>query len=147
MDDKKTHELDTIINFIEDEKDLNEYITNTISNSINFDFINYLAKLIKEKNISKATIIKLAGIDRTYGYQIFNGRKNPSRDKIIKICIAGKFTIEETNRLLSLGGYTRLYSRDPRDSIIIFSINKGLSTIETDFLLDKYNQIPLNEES
>ena len=147
MDDKKTHELDTIINFIEDEKDLNEYITNTISNSINFDFINYLAKLIKEKNISKATIIKLAGIDRTYGYQIFNGRKNPSRDKIIKICIAGKFTIEETNRLLSLGGYTRLYSRDPRDSIIIFSINKGLSTLETDFLLDKYNQIPLNEES
>ena len=147
MDDKKTHELDTIINFIEDENDLNEYITNTISNSINFDFINYLDKLIKEKNISKATIIKLAGIDRTYGYQIFNGRKNPSRDKIIKICIAGKFTIEETNRLLSLGGYTRLYSRDPRDSIIIFSLNKGLSTIETDFLLDKYNQIPLNEES
>lgn len=147
MDDKKTHELDTIINFIEDEKDLNEYITNTISTNINFNFINYLDKLIKEKNISKANIIKLAGIDRTYGYQIFNGRKNASRDKIIKICIAGKFTIEETNRLLSLGSYTRLYSKNPRDSIIMFSLNKGLSTIETDFLLDKYNQMPLNEES
>lgn len=147
MDDKKTHELDSIINFIENERDLNEYINNTLSKSINFNFIDYLDKLIKEKNISKATIIKLAGIDRTYGYQIFNGRKNPSRDKIIKICIAGKFTIEETNRLLSLGGYTRLYSKDPRDSIIMFSLNKGLSTIDTDFLLDKYNQIPLNEES
>lgn len=147
MDDKKTHELDTIINFIENEKDLDEYITNTISESINFDFINYLDKLIKEKNISKANIINLAGIDRTYGYQILSGRKNASRDKIIKICIAGKFTIEETNRLLSLGSYTRLYSKNPRDSIIIFSLNKGLSTIDTDFLLDKYNQIPLNEES
>ena len=147
MDDKKTHELDTIINFIENEKDLDEYITNTISESINFDFINYLDKLIKEKNISKANIINLAGIDRTYGYQILNGRKNASRDKIIKICIAGKFTIEETNRLLSLGNYTRLYSKNPRDSIIIFSLNKGLSIIDTDFLLDKYNQIPLNEES
>lgn len=145
MDKIQTHELDNIINFIEDEKELNEYLTKTISKNINFDFNNYLDKLIKDKNISKATIIKLAGIDRTYGYQILNGRKNASRDKILKICIAAKFTIEETNRLLSLGSYTRLYSKDSRDSIIIFSLKKGLSTIDTDLLLDKYNQIPLDQ--
>lgn len=53
MDDKKTHELDAIINFIEYEKDLSEYIGNTISKGINFDFINYLEKLIKEKILVK----------------------------------------------------------------------------------------------
>lgn len=145
MDDKKTHELDNIVNFINNEKELHEYLSKTISNNVNLDFIEYLDKLREEKKISKADLINNADINRTYGYQILNGSKSPSRDKILKICLSGKFTIEETNRLLTLGGYSRLYSKDPRDTVIIFAINKGLSVIDTDLFLDKFNQSPLDE--
>lgn len=145
MDDKKTHELDNIVNFINNEKELNEYLSKTISNRINLDFVEYLDKLRDEKKISKAELINNANINRTYGYQILNGTKSASRDKILKICLSGKFTIEETNRLLTLGGYSRLYSKDPRDTVIIFAINKGLSVIDTDLFLDKFNQTPLDE--
>lgn len=145
MDDKKTHELDNIVNFINNEKELNEYLSKTISNRINLDFVEYLDKLRDEKKISKAELINNANINRTYGYQILNGTKSASRDKILKICLSGRFTIEETNRLLTLGGYSRLYSKDPRDTVIIFAINKGLSVIDTDLFLDKFNQTPLDE--
>lgn len=144
MDDKKTHELDNIINFVENEQQLKEYLTKTISESVNIDFTNYLEKLIEKKNLSKANLIKAAGLDRNYGYQILSGKKNASRDKILRLCIAGNLTLEETNRLLSLGSYPRLYSKDRRDSIITFALNKCMSTIDVDLLLDKYNQIPLD---
>lgn len=144
MNDKKTHELDNIINFIKDEHELNKYINSTISNSINIDFVNYLDKLLNEKALAKANVIKLSGIDRTYGYQILSGKKYASRDKVLRLCIAANFTVEETNRLLSIGSYPRLYSKDRRDSIIIFSLNKGLSTLNTDLLLDKYKEAPLD---
>ena len=143
MNDRKTHELDNIINFIESEDELKEYITSTISDSINIDFVNYLNHLINERDLGKANVIKLADIDRTYGYQILSGKKYASRDKVLRLCIAANFTLEETNRLLSLGSYPRLYSKDSRDSILIFCINKGLSTVKTDLLLDKYNEAPL----
>lgn len=145
MDDKKTHELDNIVNFIDSEKELHEYLSQTISNNSNIDFVQYLDKLRKDKNISKAELINNADISRTYGYQILNGSKYASRDKILKLCLSGKFNIEETNRLLTLGGYSRLYSKDPRDTVIIFAINKGLSVIDTDLFLDKFNQLPLDE--
>ena len=145
MDDKKTHELDNIVNFINNEKELKEYLSKTISNRINLDFVEYLDKLRDEKKISKAELINNANINRTYGYQILNGTKSASRDKILKICLSGRFTIEETNRLLTLGGYSRLYSKDPRDTVIIFAINKGLSVIDTDLFLDKFNQTPLDD--
>lgn len=144
MDDKKTHELDNIINFVENEQQLKEYLTKTISESVNIDFTNYLETLIEKKNLSKANLIKAAGLDRNYGYQILSGKKNASRDKILRLCIAGNLTLEETNRLLSLGSYPRLYSKDRRDSIITFALNKCMSTIDVDLLLDKYNQIPLD---
>lgn len=143
MNDKKTHELDDIINFIQDENDLKEYINTTISSSVNVDFVDYLNKLLSEKNLAKAAVIKDSCIDRNYGYQIISGKKYASRDKVLRLCIAAKFTLEETNRLLSLGSYPRLYSKDGRDSIIIFSINKGQSTMDTDLLLDKLNKEPL----
>lgn len=131
-------------NFFQLITKLNEYITSTISSSVSVDFVNYLDKLLNENAIAKASLIKLSGIDRTYGYQILSGKKYASRDKVLRLCIAGSFTLEETNRLLSLGSYPRLYSKDRRDSIIIFSLNKGFSTLNTDLLLDKFKEAPLD---
>ncbi len=131
-------------NFFQLITKLNEYITSTILSSISVDFVNYLDKLLNENAIAKASLIKLSGIDRTYGYQILSGKKYASRDKVLRLCIAGSFTLEETNRLLSLGSYPRLYSKDRRDSIIFFSLNKGFSTLNTDLLLDKFKEAPLD---
>ncbi|MGL6108208.1 helix-turn-helix domain-containing protein [Romboutsia sp.] len=75
------------------------------------DIIIFFKNILKDKKISKSNIIKNAHIDRTYGYQLLNGTKKPSGDKILKLCIGGGFTIDETNKALKLGNCGELYSK------------------------------------
>ncbi|WP_416906597.1 helix-turn-helix domain-containing protein [Paraclostridium sordellii] len=95
--------------------------------------------MCKEKGISKSDLIKNAEIDRTYGYQILNGTKKPSRDKLLKLCISASLDIQESNKALKLGNVGQLYPKNPRDSIIIFGINKKLNLFQIDELLFNRN--------
>lgn len=142
MIEKKTTELDSMLNFIEDEKDLEAYLNLHLSEET-LTFIHYLEDIRLEKGIKKGSWIEQADISRSYAYQILNGTKSPSRDNILKLCISGQFSIDETNKALTLGGVNKLYSKDRRDSLLIFAINKKLSVIDTNLFLDRYSQPPL----
>ena len=88
-----------------------------------------------EKNISKAKVISEANLARTYGYQIFQGEKNPGRDKIIAITFAMGLNLEECNRLLTLARTNILYSKNKRDAIIIFGIENKYSLSQVNEVL------------
>ncbi len=139
MIDKKTTELDDILNYIDNENELKDYLNQTLSNPI-LTFVDYMEQLRISKNIKKSALIESADIHRTYAYQILNGTKHPSRDNIIKLCIGGQFSIDETNRALTLGGYNKLYAKDQRDSLITFCLNKQFNLIDTNLFLDRFQQ-------
>lgn len=105
----------------------------------NFTLSEYILEICSTKGLSKSEIIKNADIYRTYGYEILNGEKVPSRDKFLQICIGNGFTLEETNRGLSIGKLGILYAKDPRDSIIIYALNNNLNLIDTNIILDEHN--------
>ena len=100
-----------------------------------YTFTSYLSKLLIEKNISKAKVISEANLARTYGYQIFQGEKNPGRDKIIAITFAMGLSLEESNRLLTLAHTNILYSKNKRDAILIFAIENKYSLRQVNDLL------------
>ena len=85
--------------------------------------------------MGKSKIIEESGIERIYCYQIFNGKKHPSRNKILALIFALGAEIDEAQRLLYLGGVNKLYPRDKRDSIIIFAIENKKTLNETDEML------------
>ena len=96
-------------------KDNDEYI---IDQSIS----KYLCDIIESKNLSKSDIIKKSDINEIYGYQIFSGKRTPSRNKLLCICIGADFSLEETNETLKVAGFSPLFPKIKRDSIIIFGI-------------------------
>ncbi|GAA0731975.1 hypothetical protein [Clostridium oceanicum] len=145
MEDKKTSELLDLLNSIDDISKLNNYVEKTKITFSTIDFCTYFENIIKENNIKKSKLIEASNIDRTYGYQILNGTKKPSRDKILQLCLSCKLNMDNTQRALILGNVGQLYAKNPRDSIIIFSINKGLNVIDTNDLLDEMNFCPLGE--
>ena len=60
------------------------------------------------------------------------------RDLIIRLCLAGHFNWDETNRALKLYGMSELYAKDPRDACIIVAINNRIfDQYEVDDLLEK----------
>lgn len=146
MKDKKTCDLLNILNSIDNTSTLNNYIKKTEADFKNLDLPSYFKNILKEKNIKKSKLIENSNLDRTYGYQILNGSKNPSRDKILQLCIGAKLNIQEIQRALTLGNVGQLYPKDSRDASIIFAINKGLNIIAINQLLSELGFAPLGED-
>lgn len=135
MNKDKTIELMSILNDIEDENYLDEFIKSAINNFSDLGLPKFFEDICSTKDIKKSVLIKNADIDRTYGYQILSGAKNPSRDNILKLCISANLNLDESNKALKLGNVGELYPKNPRDSIIIFGINKNLDLLKIDDLL------------
>ncbi len=146
MDNLETVKLMSLLNNIDDESNLDNFLSNTLNNAKNIRLCEYLEKVFKEKKLSKSTVIKNADIDRTYGYEILRGDKKPSRDKILQLCIGANFTLDETNKALKIGNCGELYPKIMRDSVIIFALNKNLNIVRTNELLFSYNVSLLGEE-
>lgn len=106
------------------------------------DLSSYIKAILSEKGMSTADLQKKSCIDRTYIYQIMDGSKHPGRDKIIAIAIACEMTLPECQRALEIAREGILYAKSRRDSLIIYSINKKMSIMELNGLLEEYG-LPL----
>lgn len=97
-----------------------------------------LLQMIEMKGISKAVLAKQAGMSEVYLHQVFAGRRNPSRNRILCICFGLNATLEETQELLKRCNLAQLYSREKRDAIVIYGLLHGLSLFEVnDKLFDE----------
>lgn len=102
----------------------------------------YLRGLCEERGIVPEQVIKKAQIDRTYGHQIFNGTRVPSRDKLIQIAFGFGLSLDETQKLLKSAGKSVLYPKFKRDAAIIFGISHQMDIMEMQYLLTSI-ELPL----
>ena len=87
----------------------------------------YLQQLLQKKNLERARVVRMADLNETFGYQIFTGARNPSRNKVLQIAFAMALSLRETNRALTAAGVSTLTCKSRRDAIIIFCIDHGCS--------------------
>lgn len=102
---------------------------------LDLTFPEYLMLLLRKKKRKRAAVVRDSGLEKAYVYQIFNGKKRPSRDKLIAIAFGLHLNSEETQRMLKLGGCSELYPRVARDAVILFAIQRGMDIATTDDLL------------
>ena len=90
-------------------------------------FCYYFKSVLTEKKIKLKDVYSFAGVSESYGSKILAMEKHTTnRDLIIRMCIAGHFGREETDRALKLYGMTELYAKDARDACLIVAINSGI---------------------
>lgn len=104
---------------IDDYVEHHDFIERTLS--------EYLRQLLDEKHLERARVVRMADLNETYGYQIFTGARQPTRDKVLQIAFAMALTLKETNRALTAAGASVLTCKDRRDAIIIFCIDRSCS--------------------
>ncbi len=85
----------------------------------------YLNELLAAKGLKRPQVVRSAGINETFGYQIFTGTRRASRNNLLKLAFALGLSVREANRLLQAGQVNGLYCKNRRDAIIIFSLNNG----------------------
>ena len=89
MKDKNTAELlHTILNHVKGKKELNTFIDAAYNKAYPISISDYLNGIIIEHPLSKSKVIEKSGLQRNYAYQILQGTKNPSRNKLLALCIA-----------------------------------------------------------
>lgn len=88
---------------------------------------DYLNELLAAKRLKRSDVVRMANLNETFGYQIFTGARNPSRNKVLQIAFAMALTLREANRALEAAGVSSLYSKNRRDAIIIFCLDRGCS--------------------
>lgn len=93
---------------------------------------DYLQRLLDEKGLERADVVREAGLNPTYGYEIFMGRKRASRNYLLQIAFAMHCTLQEANRVLQAAGHNELYCKNRRDAIIIFCLAHGYSLMEAE---------------
>ncbi len=95
---------------------------------------------IKKPEVRPRDLVRDAGLNETFGYQIFTGTRRASRDNLLKIAFALGLTLRETNRLLQAGGVNELYCKNRRDAIIIFAISHGYALQKTEEELYRFGE-------
>ena len=139
-----TDELLKVLNAADTLTDLESYTEATAKQTPAKSFHQHIEELLQAKEMQASQLIQDAQLQRTYGYQILNGTKNPGRDKVLAICLALTLSLEESQRALTLAKEGVLYPKNRRDAVIIFAINKGFSVQETNELLYNVGEEILN---
>ena len=102
-----------------------EYIAGT-----DRSFYEYMKTTIRTKGILLKDLYQFAGFSESFGSKLLTQEKHTKdRDMIIRLCLAGHLTWDETNRALKLYGFSELYAKDPRDACLIVQINNRIYDI------------------
>ena len=149
MQEKPTDELNSILEGTRPErlsdflKDNSRYMADDRKG-----FYYYFKDVLFEKNIKLKDVYSFAGVSESYGSKILTMEKHTkNRDLIIRLCIAGHFSWDETNRALKLYGMSELYAKDPRDACLIVAINnRKFDLAEVDDLLVQQGMKKLTED-
>ena len=109
MNEKTTERLDRILQNA-DTGDFLEYRKHELSEELP-SLSDYINEHIGKKGLLVSDIVKKSGLSRDYAYAIINGnRKNPTKDRIIALCLAMHMNLVETQRALKLCGMV-LYAK------------------------------------
>ncbi len=131
-----------LLNILNENKDIS--FNELLDQIPDINFIDYLQMLLETHHVSKAQIIQSSTLDRNYAYQIFDGRKHPSQNKVLMISLAFHLDLHDTNVLLTLSKNQNLYPKIKRDALIIFAINHQYDVLKTNEILDEYGFELLN---
>ena len=102
-----------------------------------------LAVYYERTDLSKAALARKAGMSEVYLHQVFAGRRNPSRDRLLCLCVGLETSLEEAQQLLKLASYAPLYPRLKRDAIISYGIVHHMALGEiNDKLFTENEKIP-----
>ena len=112
--------------------------------SFNRDSIcELLNRLFQKRRISKATLAKQSGMSEVYLHQVFSGRRNPSRSRLLCLCICMGASLEEIQQALKHATYAPLYPKHKRDAIISHGILHGTALEKINEKLAQEQEQPL----
>ena len=136
MDKKLKKKTDELIKELTDENvDFNKYIQKNKNSLIEINLSEFWSTLVKKSNMKSSDIINKSELSYYYYYEVINGKKVPSKDKIVSLIIAMKLDLDDCQTALKYCGKSALYPKVKRDSVFIYAITHKLSLADINKML------------
>lgn len=113
-----------------DQPSIETYLSDNRSCFMEQGILDLLESLRERCGLPKAEIARRSGMSEVYLHQVFSGRRNPSRDRLLALCVGMGASLEEANQLLRQAAYAQLYPRLRRDAIISHGLAHRHSLVE-----------------
>lgn len=143
---KTTNKLNLVLQGTKPEQ-LSEFFNENEGSLISSDqpFAEYMRLCIRRKGLIQQEVFINADLSEGYGYKIISGEKHTrKRDTILRLCFGAHFSLEETQRALKIYGMSPLYSRMPRDAVLMVALNNKIyELLEVNSLLRENKMVPL----
>ena len=106
-------------------------------------FADYMRMKFKEKDILQQDVFLAADLPERYGYKLISEQKHTTqRDTILRLCLAARFDLNETDEALILYGMAPLHARIPRDTAFIVAIQNRVYDIHDVDAILRENDLP-----
>lgn len=99
------------------------------------ELADYLGELLRRQGVPVRDIIQRCNLERSYGYQLFNGTRRPTRDILMVLALELGLSVEEARRLFEIAGRPPLYARRRRDAAVLYGLSHNLSPTDVHELL------------
>lgn len=126
MTEKSTSELDNVLSNTH-ISEITRYVEENKESLIVSDrpFSAYMKEIMRRNEILQLEVFLNADIPERYGYKLLSEEKHTKqRDIIIRICYAAKLSLDETQHALKVYGMPTLYSKIPRDALLMVCFNE-----------------------
>ena len=119
---KKTGQLEKELS---ESIDLSGFLRENQEEFLTLEIREALMEKLRVRKIPKSELARRAGMSEVYLHQILSGRRRPSRDRVICLCVGLNCSVEETRQMLRSCRYSELYARIRRDAVILFALEHG----------------------
>ena len=100
----------------------------------------YLNLLLDESGLTRAEVLRKAGIEQTHGWYAFNGKRGLGRDNTLKLAFAFGLDVRHANRLLQAAGTNALYAKNRRDAILIYCLEHSCTLQQANDTLYEFGE-------
>ena len=103
----------------------------------------YLVTLLQSRGLTVQDVVRICNLDRSYGYQLFNGTRRPTREFLLQLALTLELEEVEAQRMLKIAGRPPLYARNRWDAAVLYSLTHRLTVEKTNELLVSLDEKPL----
>ena len=135
MTDKGRISTDELLALLFKERNLEQFLLRNESEYLTASFSDYLNAWCKKHLEVPEQVIRRANLEKSYGHQLFSGKRNPSRDTVLQLAFAMSAELTQAQQMLRIARRSLLYPRIKRDAAIIYCLYNHISLVDTQIIL------------
>ena len=142
MADTNRISTDELLALLFKERNLEHFLQRNESAYLTTSFSDYLNAWCKKHLEVPEQVIRRANLEKSYGHQLFSGKRNPSRDTVLQLAFAMKADLPQAQEMLRIAHRSQLYPRIKRDTVIIYCLHNHISLLDAQIILQDL-ELPL----